>query len=289
MNNKMKELIRPEKKQKCYNDLTFTDNFLFCKIMEKRPELCKRLLEILLNKRIKNIVYVNKEETIDVAVRSKSVRLDVYVDDEEGTVYDMEMQTTSNTNIPKRLRYYQGMIDLNMIEKGADYNELKKSFIILICTFDYFKKGLPVYTFTNRCAEKMELELGDDTTKLLVNPYSERNELTADMQAFLDYLLGKIDDDNAFVREVEKEVAASKSHEEWRVEYMGLYMRDWDNFRDGKAEGKAEDILELLIELGEIAEELQKKVLEEKDLEVLRKWHRLAARCESVTEFEEKM
>ncbi len=49
MDNKLKELILHEKKQKSYNDLTFTDNFLFCKIMEKRPELCKRLLEILLN------------------------------------------------------------------------------------------------------------------------------------------------------------------------------------------------------------------------------------------------
>lgn len=289
MDNKLKELILHEKKQKSYNDLTFTDNFLFCKIMEKRPELCKRLLEILLNKRIKNIVYVNKEETIDVAIRSKSVRLDVYVDDEEGTVYDMEMQTTSNTNIPKRLRYYQGMIDLNLIEKGADYNELKKSYIILICTFDYFKRGLPVYTFTNRCTENLELELGDGTTKLLVNPYSKRNELTEDMQAFLDYLLGKVDGDNAFIREVEKEVVASKSHEEWRVEYMALHMRDWDNIREGKAEGKAEFILELLVELGDVSEELQTRILEERNLEVLSRWHKIAARCEAIAEFEEKM
>lgn len=76
------------------------------------------MLEIILVKPIKRIVYINKEEALDVSAGGKSIRLDVYVDDEDGTVYDMEMQTTANSNIPKRLRYYQGMIDLNLIEKG---------------------------------------------------------------------------------------------------------------------------------------------------------------------------
>ena len=34
-------------------------------------------------------------------------------------------------NLPKRMRYYQGMIDLNILEKGENYKNLKKSFVIL--------------------------------------------------------------------------------------------------------------------------------------------------------------
>lgn len=38
--------------------------------------------------------------------------------------------------------YYQGMIDLNILEKGEDYRNLKKSYVIFICTFDQYGKGV---------------------------------------------------------------------------------------------------------------------------------------------------
>ena len=54
------------------------------------------------------------------------MRLDVYVEDEKNTVFDMEMEVHIKRNLAKRMRYYQGMIDLNILEKGGDYNELKR-------------------------------------------------------------------------------------------------------------------------------------------------------------------
>ena len=50
-------------------------------------------------------------------------------------------------NYRKRSRYYQGIIDLNMIEKGESYDILKESYVIFICTFDFFEKGRSVYEF----------------------------------------------------------------------------------------------------------------------------------------------
>ena len=52
------------------------------------------------------------------------------------------MQVVNKKDLSKRSRYYQGMIDLNSIEKGELYNDLKDSIIIFICKFDPFKKGL---------------------------------------------------------------------------------------------------------------------------------------------------
>ena len=54
---------------------------------------------------------------------------------------------------------------------------------------------------------------------------------------------------------------------------------------EGKAEGKAEDILELLEELGRISEEIRQKILSEKNLEILKKWHKTAAKAESIEQF----
>ena len=62
---------------------------------------------------------------------------------------------------------------------------------------------------------------------------------------------------------------------------------------EGIAEGKTEAVLEMLLELmkdlGEIPDELRNRITSEKDLETLKKWHRLAARSESLDEFLEKM
>ena len=51
-------------------------------------------------------------------------------DDEEGTVYDLEMQTTKKKDLPKRTRYYQGLIDLELLNRGASFSELNDSYII---------------------------------------------------------------------------------------------------------------------------------------------------------------
>lgn len=65
----------------------------------------------------------DKEKAFDVTIEGKSVRLDVYVEDDAGTVYDIEMQVTSNSNLPKRSRYYQSIIDLNSLSKGVKYDK----------------------------------------------------------------------------------------------------------------------------------------------------------------------
>ena len=124
---------------KKYEELDITDPFIFAKVMSEK-ELCKPLLENILNIKIRDIVYVDYEETIQMTVKSKGIRLDIYVEDDNNTVFNLEMQTTTYKELPKRSRYYQGIIDLNMIEKGESYDILKESYVIFICTFDFLKK-----------------------------------------------------------------------------------------------------------------------------------------------------
>lgn len=58
---------------------------------------------------------------------------------------------------------------------------------------------------------------------------------------------------------------------------------------EGRAEGKAEDILDFLEEKGRVPEELRVKIMEQSDLDILKKWLKLAVRAESVGEFERQM
>lgn len=58
---------------------------------------------------------------------------------------------------------------------------------------------------------------------------------------------------------------------------------------EGLALGKAEDIMTLLKDLGEVSEELQRKIMEQSDTEVLNQWLRYAARVETIQEFKQKI
>ena len=62
-----------------------------------------------------------------------------------------------------------------------------------------------------------------------------------------------------------------------------------EEYDEGKAEGKAEAVLNLLEELGEISDDLRVRIISEKDLDVLKRWLKQAAKSESIDEFIEKM
>ena len=76
--------------QKPFEDLTITDDFMFCKVMEYEP-ICKEFLEMLFNAKIEKITYLSSQNTVTANSGAKTVRLDVLVKDGSGTSYDIEM------------------------------------------------------------------------------------------------------------------------------------------------------------------------------------------------------
>ena len=151
------------------------------------------------------------------------------------------MQVSHKSNFPKRMRYYQGMIDLNLIERGADYNDLRKSYIIFICPFDVFEKGLHKYTFENQCIEMPELKLDDETRKIFLCAGGTADDVSDDMKDFLDWLIGK-QGKSELVKALDNAVQKARNHEEWRLEYMTLLMRDQEMIRRGREEGRLQEI-----------------------------------------------
>ena len=77
-------------KQKPFEDLTISDDFMFCKVMEYEP-ICREFLEMLFGTKIEKITYLSSQNTVTVNSGAKSVRLDVLVQDKTGTSYDIEM------------------------------------------------------------------------------------------------------------------------------------------------------------------------------------------------------
>jgi len=138
------------------------------------------VLSEILGINIFKIEYPQYEKTIDIRHDSKSIRLDVYVQDIEETIYNIEIQNLNTDNIPKRGRYYQGLIALDLIQRGCFYEELNKSIVIFICTFDYYKLNHCIYTFSNKCEEIDGLKYGDETTKIIINTFGSKGNVSDD-------------------------------------------------------------------------------------------------------------
>lgn len=225
--------------EKDWEELQIKDDFLFSKVMRDK-DICIKLLEKLLKIKIDDIVYLEEQKTIDIGYDAKSVRLDVFVDDGK-RIFNLEMQTTNRKELPRRSRYYQGMIDLNTIEKGESYKKLKESFVIFICTFDPFGEGRPQYTFENICLEDNTLKLNDGAKKIFFNTADYMKEENEDIREFLGYVNGS-KSNNSFVKELENKVTAVKSNKEWRQEYMTLRMRE-EEIRDDTIKKVVEKLL----------------------------------------------
>ena len=118
-------------KMKPFEELTFSDSFLFGEVMMDET-ICKDVLEIILGIEIARVVILEKEKQQSNIPEQKSIRMDIYVEDEENTVYNVEMQVEDKKDTPKRSRYYQGLLDAKLLPAGSkSYNLLNKSFVIL--------------------------------------------------------------------------------------------------------------------------------------------------------------
>ena len=114
---------------KAFEQLQIKDDFMFSVIM-RNPKYCKPFLERILGVRILRIEYPKSQETIDITADAKSVRLDIYVEDAENTVYNVEMQTVENRNLPKRPAKENTLLSGNdrfkHIRKGRKLQEFKE-------------------------------------------------------------------------------------------------------------------------------------------------------------------
>lgn len=230
-------------------ELTFVDDFMFGHVMKNR-EICKGFLERLLNIKISKLEYPELQKTISPHYEAKGVRLDVYVED-SSRAFDIEVQNILEDDLPKRTRYYQSIMDIDLLLKGKKYAELKENFVIFICNEDFFDEDLPCYTFTNICHEKTTLELKDGSHKIIFNATAFMKEKDLEKKAILEYINNK-KSTSAFTKKIDNIVETAKKSEIFRGDYMTWGLAEQDAERRGFKAG-----LEKGVEQG-----LQQKAIE---------------------------
>ena len=226
---------------KNYEELCFSDDFMFGKVMEDR-ELCREVLECLLQESVGELKVVQTQRELRYTVDGKPIRLDVYNEDSYGAIYDAEMEnlnhkTVESHQLPKRSRYYQGAIDIDYMDKGNSYKRLPESSVMFICTFDPFGKGLSRYTFRECCEESPDLRLGDGTRKIFYNCSYHGGDLPEELQKLYAYVEKGLAD-SGLTRKIEQAVVRGRKNALWRTQYM----KEWTVIQDARDDGIEEGI-----------------------------------------------
>ncbi|WP_349668057.1 Rpn family recombination-promoting nuclease/putative transposase [Lacrimispora sp.] len=230
-------------KYKPYEQLDLTDDFMFSYVMRSNSELCRQLLESILNFPIDRIDYIGSQETIDTYAFSKGLRLDIFAKSGNRS-FDVELQTSNKKDLPQRSRYYQSQMDTAMLQKGQMYRELGESYIIFLCTFDPFGYGQYIYSFQNGCTELPTIALNDGAYKVFVNAQGTRGVIGDELKEFLLFLISpgrfKTGEKGQLVKKAIIGVEQGRRNEEWRLIYMTLITKFDELLAEGKEQGLAE-------------------------------------------------
>lgn len=276
------------RRRKTLQELTIKDDFMFGAVMTDE-ELCREFLEMVLGFKISS-VRVSKEKSFVYHPEYKGIRLDIVAADENRTHYNVEMQVRYKKNLGKRSRYYHSQIDMEMLSTGTEYDLLPDSYVIFICDFDPFFQKKYCYTFENICREDNSLTLRNGSHTIFLSTFGENeDEVPEGLVRFLKYVKSDSDEnteyEDDFVKRVRKEIRKIKANREMEERYMLLEDLIKEEREEAKAEGKAEMLLVVLSTLGEVPEELQKKIMSEKDENVLLSYVQKASKATSMQEF----
>lgn len=101
---------------KTIQELNLSDGFLFAKVMDDK-EICRKVLEKILGISIREVSMPARQRTAAIPYEEKSMRFHAY---DRKTVYNVEMECRNQEKafLPKKARYYEESMDLDIISAG---------------------------------------------------------------------------------------------------------------------------------------------------------------------------
>ena len=179
----------------------FSDDYVFSKVMEENKDICLEVARVCVGDLLGDVdiedMEINHQQVVDPIKDAKSARLDIYMVNSAKEMIDIEMQTSNERNLPKRSRYYVGVNDVDNFNKGNKYNDLPKSIVVFICTFDPFRLGYKKYVakehlyVDDRCTKDVTEASGYDAEygKIFLNTSNAKNpNVDEEIEALLNYI-----------------------------------------------------------------------------------------------------
>lgn len=249
----MREQPAKHYRQKTILEAFLSDDYMFAAVMANK-EICKEFLAALLGWQIEDIFYFERQKTIYDARDHRSIRLDVYVKDGKGSIYNVEMQNANDRALPRRARFYQSGIDRTALGKGDRFSNLPESYVIFVCNFDLFGYGEPVYKRTQSIAGHEDFAYEDGSHVFILNSKFAENKVGNTDTRILEFLKLIRDPESIttsdFAENIKRTIHEIQTDKEQGERYM-TFQQKMDELayrtrEEGRAEGLAEGRAELI-------------------------------------------
>ena len=200
-----------------FEDLTLTHWYIFPEVFAdiKNINLAKQLIELATQREVEELRCLGKEQNETIGYYSHGVRFDVKFKGGKKH-YIVEMQNYKDALL-ERSDVYHAVEKMKSFEKGMDYEDIVTTYVIFICTFDYFKLGEDRYELQWRLLKHLELDIYPKTVTILLNAKARSKEKKLDA---LLHFLDTSEATDSYTEELVKAVKRVKESEENRRSYM---------------------------------------------------------------------
>ena len=140
---------------------------MFMRNVFKQKECLEYVLQVIMEKQELQVIdqVIQKDYK---NLQGRSAILDCVAKDGAGCQFDVEIQQDNEGASPRRARYHSGLMDMNTLNAGQDFDELPETYVIFITRDDILAYGLPIYHI-NRKIEEVEECFQDGSHIIYVN------------------------------------------------------------------------------------------------------------------------
>ena len=134
---------RYKKYRKILKNLTIMSDVFMRNVLKDR-KCTEYILQVIMEK--KNLKIVDQVLQKDYKnLQGRSAILDCVVQDADGKQFDVEIQQEKEGASPRRARYHSGLLDMNTLDPGQEFDRLPDTYVIFITWTDTLGRGLPIY------------------------------------------------------------------------------------------------------------------------------------------------
>ena len=147
--------IQNEKYKNIIRELTIMSD-VFMRTVFRKVDCTEKVLQIIMKNKDIHI----QEQVIQMDYKNlqgRSLELDCLAKDTRNILYNVEIENTNKRGKPKRARYHSGLIDMNSLEAGQDFEKLPESYVIFITENDILGKNQQIYHINRRIEETEDI------------------------------------------------------------------------------------------------------------------------------------
>ena len=169
--------------QSYFKEVTLMSDFFMNLVFNRSKKAVEEVVRVILGN--DNLCVEQSETQWEIknpSPNGRSIRLDIFAADKFGNGYDTEIQqrvssiTDTETQQQvigaaeaKRSRYYNSMLDTQLLYKSEPFENLRDSCVIFILGKDIYGKGLPLYHIERTVRELGNAPFHDGSQIIFVN------------------------------------------------------------------------------------------------------------------------